>query len=75
MELNKRKEFFTEKLTNYLLTNGDYIEPINLPQKPELVNLFMSKEAVLLNKLDSIKPSLSVSINVSKIFSDKKDSN
>lgn len=35
MELNKRKEFFTEKLTNYLLTNGDYIEPINLPQKPE----------------------------------------
>lgn len=34
----------------------------------------MSKEKILLNKLDNIKPSLSVTINVSKIFSEKKES-
>lgn len=35
-ELNQRKKDFQEKLESYLFLNGNFVEPLPLPNKPIL---------------------------------------
>ncbi|CAK80960.1 unnamed protein product (macronuclear) [Paramecium tetraurelia] len=68
-ELNSRKELFQNKLEAFLQLNGDYVEPMKLPQKPQFADPNLKKENNQSSKSDCVQ--FSQSINISRIFQDK----